>query len=346
MTWTERYLDPGEFKLVADLSSGLDTFLPLGTIVSHTDTYELMIVENQLVKEEADKSPIVEITGRSLETILEQRIIGARQVDAPGDNLLNNVTAAESNPLQQAYNLLVSEITTSSPERNLPLIEVVMDANGFIPTISEARKYRKGNVHQQLMELLGMDNLGISCVKANNFGVIGRPDKTQFRLYSGANRTGYALFSGIGGDFKSVDILESNKQNKNVAVVTSTYFEVSVALPGPVPSNLDRREIFVDASDIDGDFDQAPTDANTKNLILDYMRARGRAAIRRNNSFVLSRTDTAEFTHPNFRKDYHLGDLVTVESNFAHQSVMRVTEYTEITDENGTTGHPTFGSIF
>ena len=64
--WTERYSDPGEFEIVAPLSSGLLQFLPLGTIISHTNTLEAMIVENHNIKDEEDVDPIVSITGEAL----------------------------------------------------------------------------------------------------------------------------------------------------------------------------------------------------------------------------------------------------------------------------------------
>jgi hypothetical protein len=36
-----------------------------------------------------------------------------------------------------------------------------------------------------------------------------------------------------------------------------------------------------------------------------------------------------------------LGDLVIVDANFNESQVMRVVEFAEVEDENGTSGHPT-----
>ena len=45
-TWTERYSELGEFEIQTQLSSGLREFLPIGTLISHSNTLDVMIVEN------------------------------------------------------------------------------------------------------------------------------------------------------------------------------------------------------------------------------------------------------------------------------------------------------------
>jgi hypothetical protein len=42
-----------------------------------------------------------------------------------------------------------------------------------------------------------------------------------------------------------------------------------------------------------------------------------------------------------YRRDYNIGDLVSIDGNFGQTAVMRVIEYAEIEDENGNSGHPT-----
>jgi hypothetical protein len=75
------------------------------------------------------------------------------------------------------------------------------------------------------------------------------------------------------------------------------------------------------------------------------MYERGKDAIRRMNSFSISRSDVSEFTTAVYRKDYFLGDLVSLEDSSSNRAVLRVVEYTEIVDENGNSSHPTFGVV-
>lgn len=91
--WTERYRDPDDFKLTAPLSSRIDQVLPVGTCITHTESSTIMIVENIEIVEGGgesgeDESQIM-ISGRSLETILENRVRGAlyfNQKPTPPDN--------------------------------------------------------------------------------------------------------------------------------------------------------------------------------------------------------------------------------------------------------------------
>src|SRR6478735_7894203 len=93
LMWVERYLEPGEFEIKAPLSSGLRDFLPLGTLISHIDTMEVMIVENHQVIEEETADPTIVITGRTFDTYLENRIVGMNLARA-GSTLSEYILAA------------------------------------------------------------------------------------------------------------------------------------------------------------------------------------------------------------------------------------------------------------
>jgi hypothetical protein len=82
-TWVERYRDAGEFTIVGSLSTEAEGYysirdvLPIGSMVSHIDSNEIMIVENHEIDENRDNNDIeITITGRSFETYLENRVVG------------------------------------------------------------------------------------------------------------------------------------------------------------------------------------------------------------------------------------------------------------------------------
>ena len=87
--WTERYRDTGEFEIVGQLSSGLREFLPIGTLLSHADTLEVMFVDNHEIDEDENEDPIIKITGRSLEAYLENRIVGTNLIR--GSSLITRI---------------------------------------------------------------------------------------------------------------------------------------------------------------------------------------------------------------------------------------------------------------
>ncbi|MET0787162.1 MAG: hypothetical protein ABWY25_10690, partial [Paenisporosarcina sp.] len=73
--WIERYRDAGEFTLTAGADFNVKSQLPIGSFISHTNTSEIMVVENHEIKDNRDRESEIVITGRSFETILESRIV-------------------------------------------------------------------------------------------------------------------------------------------------------------------------------------------------------------------------------------------------------------------------------
>jgi len=76
-------------------------------------------------------------------------------------------------------------------------------------------------------------------------------------------------------------------------------------------------------------------------LALVAMQTRGRQALKSQKRIAITRTDISNMSEYQFRRDYNIGDLVTVDGNFGEIAVMRVIEFVEIEDEEGTSAHPT-----
>jgi hypothetical protein len=71
------------------------------------------------------------------------------------------------------------------------------------------------------------------------------------------------------------------------------------------------------------------------------MHTRGRQALAKQNRVTISRADISKLTNYQYRRDFNVGDLVSLDGNFGQIATMRVVEYVEIEDENGESGHPT-----
>ncbi len=50
--WIERYRDISDFEFTANAETMIHTLLPIGTMISHTESTEVMVVENHEIKEE------------------------------------------------------------------------------------------------------------------------------------------------------------------------------------------------------------------------------------------------------------------------------------------------------
>ena len=74
--WVERFSEPGEFEFTAPVYSDILDDLPIGSLVSHVDSQEVMIVENHEFTESKDGKTEIKVSGRSFEVYLENRVIG------------------------------------------------------------------------------------------------------------------------------------------------------------------------------------------------------------------------------------------------------------------------------
>jgi Siphovirus ReqiPepy6 Gp37-like protein len=332
LLWVERYQKPGEFKIKAKLSSGLRDMLPIGTFLTHVKTREVMWVENHFVRELKDKDPMVEITGRSFVSYLEQRIIG--QDWSEGNNDFPPYVVAAAPSWEQIVTTIFDQFISGGPfddDNTIPGFVATESCVGTGTVVDRLFKY--GTVWDKIEEVLHVDDVGIRILRS----VTSDPD-FEFNVYQGADRTSTARFSSATGDMDNIEYLFSRKKEKTKARVMGRWVQVNVSPGSEV--NLDRRYMLVDASDIDQQFSAMPTGGDLTNVI-NAMTVRGQEALTQFKNITISRADISPNSRLRYRVDYELGDLVVVDANFNESQIMRVIEFAEVEDQDGTSGHPT-----
>lgn len=334
--WAERYRDPGEFEIKAKLSSGIREFLPIGTFISHTDTLEVMYVENHNIDEGENEDPTISITGRSLEAFLENRIIGTYW--ARGSSSVIEYGVVAEYLWIQIMKLINGHIGYANyPDDHLANVFATTNITGT--GVSEKRVYKIGDVHKKVLELLEIEDLGIKNIRRNTFGAPdGSSTQTNMCVHKGVDRSASVVFSWKAGDIEGAEYLWSDKKLKNSAMVLGRYIFRMVDTPGYVKFN--RRTMLVDGYDIDGNLNAPPT-GTPLNDIYAKMLVRGQEAIATQNRVTITRTDLADISKYQYRKDFDVGDLISLDGNFGQIAKMRIIEYVEIQDENGESSHPT-----
>lgn len=328
--WVERYRDPGEFKIEAPLSSGLITFLPIGAFVTHLETSTVMMVENHEIKQPKDDDPTISITGRCFTCFLENRTVGDPQ--AFTTNTIDDWLLTSDQTWDQVVTLIDTHIISAADtDANLIGVDVNHVCSGTVTT--EERILKPTDVHQAVIDILKIDDLGIKSVRPTSTDPL-----TYFTVYRGDDVSTKVRFSWMRGDLDNVEYFFSDKKMKNQARVMGRWVQVVVNPSGA--DRYDRRVMLVDGSFIDERQTAYPT-----GLALDYIRAGmniiGAAALKKQNNLSITQADVSENSNLRYRRDYELGDLVTVDGDFGTSTVMRVVEYAEAEDENGVTGHPT-----
>jgi hypothetical protein len=339
--WVERYRQPGDFQIIAKLSSGLRELLPDGSLISHVKTLEIMMVENVQISEELDADPIVTITGRSLQAILEQRIVGQNRnwASPPASLEVSQYTLSAADTWDQAVILINDHIkvgtvvTSGDGIANLVAIDGVSGITGT----SEARTIGRGDVLAALQQLLEIDDLGLRVIRDHEFSTSIAVATNSFFIHNGHDKRNSIIFSTKNGDIDAADYLWSIKSLKTAALVTGKFIEAMVAGSA---TGFNKRVMHVDAQDIDGNLEAIPT-GGTLTTLRAAMVVRGNAALKAQKRLALSRVDISKTPTYDYRLDYDIGDLVSVDTNYGPLSSMRVVEHIEVVDETGESSMPT-----
>ena len=341
--WIERYLEPGEFTITGDGESFLHAHLPVGTYIGKVDSDEIMVVENVEIEEEKGKPGLITVTGRSLEVIFEERVVGSDQA-YPTTGGLTKYTIPAWKSWIQVESIMRRHIEpgyVTNPVNEIDHFEVRHTCTGS--GTEEAREINRGTVHSTMLKLLEVDKLGIRVIRPGRPGGSSTDGTTSFVIHQGNDIRNSVLFRYDLDELLSARYLFSIKKMKTAAYVYGKYVDVLVNDGGYSGDQL--RVLPVNASDIDEDQPAAPT-GTARDLIVAAMTARGREQLQKNNAIVLAEADIDPYADTaTFREDYYLGDIVTVDGNYQAATPMRVTEFVEIEDETGYTGYPTLSLL-
>lgn len=336
--WVERYREAGEFSLRASVSSGLRKALPIGSFISHVDTAEIMIVENHEITEERGKNAEIVVSGRGFETFLENRVVGSNQTFPVSP--VSDYSFGVNYSAQYAKILIEENISATyllDDDNELPWVLVVADV--ITGDVSEQRVIPRGNVYERLLEMLEIVDLGVKIIRP---GMGADATSTTINIHQGVDRSATVIFSYDTGEIDQADYLWSNKKLKNAALLSGKWVE-NVILTADAKYN--RRMMLVDTSDLDGSLTEIPT-GDVLDYILAAMYQRGLQALAAQRDLALTKAEVSrENTRSVYRRDFNVGDLVTVSGDYNETAKMRVSEYVEIEDETGQSAYPTLSLI-
>lgn len=337
--WVERYLKEGEFAFVAPAESGIREKLPIGAFVSHTNTTELMIVENHEIRDDRGRSSEIVITGRGFETYFENRIVASNKA-FPVSGVMVDYPLGAAFTWNQAVTLISNHVLASAlidDNYAIPFLSIMSTVPGS--GISIARTVPRGTIYERVLELLAIENIGIKVVRPGTWSPLGAGSpNVALVIHTGVDRSSTIIFSYDTGEIESADYLWSNKKLKNAALITGKWVETTVNL---APIEYARRMMYVNASDIDGSYTSAPSGA-TLTAVVAAMQQRGLEALASQNDIALTKAQISkEVVKSIYRTDFDVGDIITVSGDYNAVSKMRISEFVEIEDATGESGYPT-----
>lgn len=331
LIWTDRYQECGDFELYRSISKELLEYIKQDYYLVNNESEHTMIIEKLLINSDPEEGNHITVTGRSLESILERRIIwGLKTISG---NLQNGIkTLLEENI-----------ISPEDPDRKIDNFVFEESTDPAITELGIDAQYTGDNLYEVIKKI---------CVERGIGFKVTLNDQKQFvfKLYAGVDRSyeqverPHVVFSPSFDNIVDSNYIESKSSLKNVTLVggEGEGSERKYATVGSA-TGMDRRELFTDARDISSDVGDGKvlTDAEYKA----QLEQRGKEDLAENKDLTSFEGQAETSTMFVYGRDFFNGDLVQVADEYGHETKARVLEIITSEDEQGRSVYPTFSTV-
>lgn len=329
--WTERYYEYGDFELYTAMTQDLLNYIKTDNYIQRVGSDRVMIIEEIRIDTDSETGNHITITGRSLESILDRRVIWSQ-------------TTISGN-LQNGIKKLINEniISPSKEERKISNFIFKDSTDSQITGLTVEAQYTGDSLYDVISKVCEEKSIGFKVSLNENKQFV-------FELYAGADRSyeqtnyPYVVFSPNFDNIINSNYLESKENLKNVALVggegegtARKYLAIGNT------SGLDRRELFVDARDISSEGEDGET--LTTEQYNELLKQRG-------NEYLADYTDLVSFEGAvetnimyKYGVDFFDGDIVQIANEYGHEAKVRILEVVISENEEGNSVYPTFKTI-
>ena len=333
--WTDRYQGYGDFQVVMPVNLDILEFLKQDNYLSLPRSDRYMIVENIETQTDVESGNTLTVTGRSLESILERRVIAAYTV----------LTGSLQDGIQRLLN--ENAINPSNANRKIPGLTFRASADPLITALTVDAQYLGENLYDTILDLCKDHDIGFRILPQGAGGFV-------FELYAGKDRS-YdqnslppVVFSPSFENLLTSNYLESKKALKTAAIVAGEGEGAARKIAEAVDnsgggSGLDRREVFVNAGDVsssDGSEEGMP-----EATYLAQLRTKGSEALadtKVTQAFEGEIDASLQFV---YGKDFFIGDIVQIKNEYGMEAKSRVSELVLSQEAEGEAVYPTFVSM-
>lgn len=338
LIWTERYNECGDFELYTGADESFLNQVQQGYYVKLPESDELMIIEQIEVTTDFEEGQHATLSGRSLASILDRRIVWTQTTIA--------------GKLQTAIKSLLDSnvISPTITDRAIPNFIFEESDDEAITELEMRAQYTGDNIYEVIETICKAYEIGFYIRLNDN-------NEFVFKLYAGADRSyGQStyppvVFAPKFDNISSTSYLESDKTLKNVTLVAGedqgTRRRTTTVTLFNNNTGLGRRELFTDARDIQSSYTD---EYNVSHTLTDaqYIEAltqRGLENLAENQSTKVFDGSIEPTQGSQYGVDYFQGDILQVENEFGLQAKVRVTELIISQDESGSKVTPTFSVI-
>jgi hypothetical protein len=329
--WTDRYNSYGDFELYTTITDDILDYLKQGYYLKYKDSEHVMIIETIQITSDIEDGDHIKITGRSLESILDRRIVwGLKTINTS---------------LQSGIKTLINEsiISPSNSDRKISNFIFEDSTDSTITSLKLEAQYTGDNLYDVITSLCEEQSLGFKIT-------INNKKQFVFKLYNGTDRSynqnevSYVIFSPNFENIINSNYIESNTALKNVTLIggEGEGSERRYASVGDY-SGLERRELFTDARDISSDIGDNETLSEKEYISLLEQRGQEKLAENVDSVSFEGEVDTTQMFK--YGEDFFVGDIIQIADDYGHEIKARISEIVSSEDNTGFSVYPTFTSI-
>lgn len=335
MLWTERFKGVGDFTLDCPSTQANRSLFTAGTNLAQNNSYRVMQVETveDSVSEEGEK--LLQVTGRSLEKILDDRVARPNSNNTTTTPIWTfSAMTPKAIATQMFHDICVTGVVDTQD-----IIEFIHEGTLFpadtiaAPTDSINWSVEPKSLLVALQDICDLYDMGYRLIR--NFDT----SQLWFDIYMGSDRTTSqttlpsVIFSPDLDNLQNTRELTSIAAEKNVALVISPVGTLEVYPDGVDPASatgLNRRVLLVNATDL----------TNSGTFAADAA-ARGKEELSKNRAVSAFDGEIDQRSKYVYGTHYNLGDLVEVRNQDGATNKMQVMEQIFVDDESGERSYPT-----
>lgn len=331
LIWTERYNECGDFEIYTRMNSDILNYIKQDYYVSRNDSECIMIVEKILIQSDIEDGDKLTISGRSLESILDRRIIWGQK--------------ALTGKLQDSIKTILTEniISPNNIKRKINNFIFEETDDEEITSLNIEAQYLGDNIYDVISSLCKERSIGFKIT-------LNSDNQFVFKMYSGKDHSyeqtenPYVIFSQSFDNLLSSNYLESKSSLKNVTLVGGSGEGASKKFTevGTI-SGIERREIYTDASGISSEKEDGSQ--YTEEEYIAQLYQKGNEELSKNKITVSFEGEAETKIMFKYGSDFFNGDVVQIIDSYGHDARARVYEIVTSEDESGFAVYPTFSMI-
>lgn len=357
LIWTDRYSKCGDFEIYTTVDMKLFNVLGVDSYLMIPESDRYMIVEKVEIISNTSEGNKMCISGRSLESILDRRIIWHRTVideELEGGNTVEN-----------AIRKIITDNIIDPPNleyrRKIPNF-IFRECATDISDLKLVGEYMGDSIYDVVCNICENYNLGFRItIERNSEGKAC----FVFQLYQGVNRSfdsadkqyNHVIFSPEMGNMVDCNFVKNKENYKNVCRVggETTGDDEDDQVFGSWGSDkhdgISRRELYLSASEltkkvIDNQGRKKKLSDSEYESMLDQ-RGHEELAEYKSALSIDGTMDVSKLKYGNTLTvgDFGLGDIIECEDLYSNHAKARITEVIITKNSSGKTIYPTFEAV-